>query len=57
MTKSNIMEIIKENNGNKFIKWQVIENTKDLIVITNTYDVAIRFEIQLNADDRGDSRL
>lgn len=48
MTKRNILAIIKEHNENKDIKWEVVENTKNLIAITNDYDSSIRFEIRLN---------
>lgn len=51
MTKANIMNIIKENNQNKSIKWSVLENTKDIIVLTNDYDKSIRFEIKLHEGD------
>lgn len=48
MTKRKILTIIKENSVNRKIKWNVVENTKSLIVITNDYDFSIRFEITLN---------
>ena len=53
MTKANIMRIIKESNPHKETKWDVLENKKGLIVITNDYDTSIRFEIQLNAGEEG----
>ena len=54
MTKRNILAIIKEHNENKDIKWEVVENTKNLIVITNDYDSSIRFEIRLNQGEEKD---
>lgn len=54
MTKKNILAIIKEHNVNKEIKWNVLENTKNLIVITNDYDSLIRFEIRLNQGEEKD---
>lgn len=54
MTKRNILAIIKEHNENKDIKWEVVENTKNLIAITNDYDSSIRFEIRLNQGEEKD---
>ena len=57
MTKANILTIIKENNQNKDIKWSVLENTKDLIAITNDYDSSIRFEIRMHQGEGEDIKV
>lgn len=45
MTKTNILEIIKENNVNKEITWNITKNTKSEVIITNNYDDNIEFSI------------
>ena len=50
MTKKNILAIIYENNENKEIEWNVESNTKNQIVITNTYDKSVRFTISFVGD-------
>lgn len=53
MTTQQIKDIIKENNQNKEIKWSVLKNTKNKIVITNNYDSSIIFEITFVHNENG----
>lgn len=47
MTKQQIMRTIKEENNNPSIKWSVVENTSDRIVLTNDYDKGINYSIEV----------
>jgi hypothetical protein len=47
MTKPEIKKIINDINTNKDIKWNVLENTPNKIVLTNSYDRSIRFTIEV----------
>lgn len=49
MTKEQILKIINKENENSEIKWEVIKNTRSLIVITNDYDKDIEFKIEVSA--------
>lgn len=52
MTKANIKAIIKENNQNADIKWDV-HSTKDngIVIITNDYADEVEFTITKNAGE------
>jgi len=50
MKKTEIMTIIRQHNLNRDIKWNVLENSKDKVIITNDYDSNIRFEIRVEKD-------
>lgn len=54
MKKTEIMKIIKSENKNDGIKWEVVENTKMHIVVKNDYDSSIRFEVIAMRDSYGD---
>ena len=47
MTKKQILNIINKENENTEIKWEVIKNTRSLIVLTNDYDKDIEFKIEV----------
>ena len=47
MTKTMIKEIINGVNTNKDIKWDVVENTSEKIVLTNSYDKCVKFTIKI----------
>ena len=51
MTKHQIMRTIKEENNNPSIKWSVVENTSERIVLTNDYDTGINYSIEVGRDD------
>lgn len=51
MTKQQIMRTIKEENNNPSIKWSVVENTSERIVLTNDYDKGINYSIEVRRDD------
>lgn len=51
MTKQQIMRTIKEENNNPSIKWSVVENTSERIVLTNDYDEGINYTIEVRRDD------
>ena len=57
MTRTEMIKILKENNQNKDIKWNVKKNTKKIIEIGNTYDDSITFRIELNYQDSKDIRV
>nr|DAE72251.1 MAG TPA: hypothetical protein [Caudoviricetes sp.] len=48
MTKEQILKIINKENENSEIKWEVVKNTRSLIVITNNYDKDIEFKIEVS---------
>ena len=50
MTCTDIKRIINDANTNKEIKWDVIENTADKIVLGNSYDKNLRLVIQCHDD-------
>lgn len=47
MTKEQILMIINKENENSKIKWKVVKNYRNLIVITNNYDKNIEFKIEV----------
>lgn len=47
MTNKQILDIINKENENNEIKWKVIKNTRNLIVLTNDYDKNIKFKIEV----------
>lgn len=47
MTKKQILKVINKENKNSEIKWKVIKNTRNLIVLTNDYDKDIKFKIEV----------
>lgn len=47
MTKEQILKIINKENENSEIKWKVVKNYRNLIVITNNYDKNIEFKIEV----------
>lgn len=51
MTKTKIMQEIKENNTNSYIKWRVVENTSERIVLTNDYDTGINYSVEVTVLD------
>lgn len=53
MTKTKIMQVIKEENTNSYIKWSVVENTPKRVVLTNNYDEGINYsiEVKCNGED------
>lgn len=50
MTKQQIMRTIKEKNSNPSIKWSVVENTSERIVLTNDYDKGINYSIDVRRE-------
>lgn len=50
MTNQQIMITIRGANQNPSIKWKVIENYSDRIVITNDYDAGIKYTIEVKRD-------
>lgn len=38
MTRKQILDVINKENENTEIKWKVVKNYRNLIVITNNYD-------------------
>lgn len=50
MTNKKIMAIIKEENNNPLIKWSIVENTPERIVLTNDYDEGIYYTIEIRGD-------
>lgn len=50
MTKQQIMRKIRGVNHNPSIKWSVVENTSDRIVLTNNYDKGINYSIEVRRD-------
>ena len=52
MDKRRIMAALKDENQNKDIHWTVLENSKNLIAITNDYDPDIRFEIRFTTNQK-----
>lgn len=48
MTKNDILNAINDVNKNKGIKWAVLENKADRIVLTNNYADEVRFSITYN---------
>lgn len=51
MTTATINAIIKENNQSDYIKWKVVKNTKNHIVLTNDYDSTCKFEINVDEEN------
>lgn len=53
MTEKDMMKIIKENNINGDIKWKIVSNTKERIVIENDYGAPgeVRFELLMVNED------
>lgn len=51
MTEKQILSIINKENENNEIKWKVIKNTRNLIVLTNDYDEDIEFKIEVSAEN------
>ena len=51
MTKQQIVRTIKEENNNPSIKWSVVENTSERIVLTNDYDKGINYSVEVRRDD------
>lgn len=51
MTKQQILRTIKEENNNPSIKWSVVENISERIVLTNDYDKGINYSIEVRGDD------
>lgn len=47
MTKQQITRTIKEVNNNSSIKWSVMENTSERIVLTNEYDKGINYSVEV----------
>lgn len=47
MTRKQILDVINKENENSEIKWKVIKNYRNLIVITNNYDKNIEFKIEV----------
>ncbi len=47
MTRTEMIKILKANNQNPDIKWNVKKNTKYVIEIGNSYDDSITFRIEL----------
>lgn len=47
MTKKQILDVINKENENTEIKWEVVKNTHNLIVLTNDYDKDIEFKIEV----------
>ena len=50
MTKSSILAHINATNTNKDIKWYVVDNTDNKIVLTNSYDKCVKFVIEIYDD-------
>ena len=50
MTNQRIMRTVRGANHNPSIKWKVIENTSDRIVLTNDYDKGINYSIEVRRD-------
>ena len=51
MTNQQIMRTIRGVNHNPSIKWKVIKNSSNRIVITNNYDTGIKYTIEVKRDD------
>lgn len=51
MTKKQILDVINKENENSEIKWKVVKNTRNLIVITNDYDKDIEFKIEVSSEN------
>lgn len=49
MTKTNIMKAINEVNTNKDIKWSITKNTKNEIMLTNSYGKDIKYSITVKS--------
>lgn len=49
MTKKDILNAINSVNSNKSIKWAVLENKANRIVLTNNYADEVRFSITFNS--------
>lgn len=51
MTKASILAHVNAANTNKDIKWYIVENAPDKIVLTNSYDTCVK--ISINIHDEG----
>lgn len=51
MKKTDIMSIINKVNTNKNIRWSISKNTDTEIILTNSYDTAIKYSIKVKSED------
>lgn len=50
MTSMDIVRLIDKVNTNKQIRWEVLENEPNKIVLTNNYDKCVKFTIKVVDD-------
>ena len=50
MTSMDIVRLVDKVNTNKQIRWEVLENEPNKIVLTNSYDKCVKFTIKVVDD-------